>query len=312
VSRALRAVRLVLRLLPVVVVLALVVPGSGVRPTTLSLVKIEKAQGYDAGSDVVWVLVLGSDAAPGVAPTEGDTDAFQLLAIDASTGAAAGIGIPRDSYVNLHGDLGMSRINIALKEGVRNGDGFATVVGAVDELVGVTPDYVLVTAGDGFADMVDALGGEVEVDSPLGFTTDTGDLVVKEGLNRFTADEALLFAESRNFAGQGDLVRSANHQALLIGLLKELQRQDHQQGFVEAVALAGLDGIVTEGASPLDLYRLLNLLTSIDPAHIQGCVVPGRDITDVAGNLVIDPDEVTAQRLGREASDDATFDGSCA
>ena len=81
---------------------------------------------------------------------------------------------------------------------------------------------------------------------------------------------------------------------------------------METMALAALDGIVTQGASPLDLYRLLNLLTSVDPGHIQGCVVPGEDIEDVAGNLVIDPDEETARRLGREAADDATFDGSCA
>jgi len=311
VRRALRVVRLALRLLPVVLVLAIVGSGSGVRPTTLSLVKIEKAQAYDAGSDVVWVLVLGSDAGAGASPTEGDTDAFQLLAIDASTGAAAGIGIPRDSYVDLHGDLGMSRINIALKEGVKQGDGYSVVVQAVEELVGVTPDFVLVTAGDGFADMVDALGGRVEVDSPLAFTTDEGGLEVEKGLNRFTAEEALLFAESREFPGQGDLTRSANHQALLLGLLKELQRQGDHEGFVETMAFAALDGIVTEGASPLDLYRLLNLLTDVDPAKIQGCVVTGSDTEDVAGNLVIDPDEELAKRLGREAADDATFDTGC-
>jgi len=173
VRRVWRLVRLTLRLLPVVLVLAIVVPGSGVQPTTLSLAKVEKAQGYDAGSDVVWVLVLGSDAPPNESPTSGDTDAFQLLAIDAGTGAAAGIGIPRDSYVDLHGDLGPSRINIALKEGMESGQGFGMVVRAVEELVGVTPDYVLVTAGDGFADMFDALGGRVEVDSKVAFTTDT-------------------------------------------------------------------------------------------------------------------------------------------
>lgn len=313
-SRAWRVLKQVvgvsLRLLPVLVVVALVVPGAGVRPTTLSLAKIEKAQGYDAGSDVVWVLVLGSDAAPGQSPTSGDTDAFQLLAIDAGTGAAAGIGIPRDSYVDLHGDLGMSRINIALKEGVASGQGFGVVVRAVEELVGVTPDYVLVTAGNGFTGMFGALGGKVEVDAPVAFTTDSG-LEVVAGANRFTAEQALEFAEWRDFPGQGDLVRSKNHQALLLGLLEELQRQDDEDGFVEVMALAALDGLATEDVSPLDLYRLLNLLTSVDPTRVEGCIVTGTDVQDPAGNMVLDPDEDLAQRLGREASDDATFEGSC-
>ena len=308
--RAWQVVRLALRLLPVVLVLAIVVPGSGVRPTTLSLAKIEKAQGYDAGNDVVWVLVLGSDAPPNQPPTSGDTDAFQLLAIDARTGAAAGIGIPRDSYVDLHGDLGPSRINIALKEGMERGQGFGVVVRAVEELVGITPDFVLVTAGDGFTDMFDALGGRVEVTSTVAFTTPDG-LVVEKGVNDFTAAEALEFAEFRDFPGQGDLTRSANHQALLLGLLKELQRQDDRHGFVETMAFAALDGIATEDVSPLDLYRLLNLLTSVDPALVEGCIVTGKDIEDEAGNMVIDPDEELAQRLGREAADDATFENGC-
>ena len=309
--RAWQVVRLALRLLPVVLVLAIVVPGSGVRPTTLSLAKIEKAQGYDAGSDVVWVLVLGSDAPPNEPPTSGDTDAFQLLAIDARTGAAAGIGIPRDSYVDLHGDLGPSRINIALKEGMERDQGFAVVVRAVEELVGVTPDYVLVTSGDGFTDMFDTLGGRVEVDSTVAFTTPEG-LVVEKGVNEFTAAEALQFAEFRDFPGQGDLTRSANHQALLLGLLKELQRRDDRHGFVETMAVAALDGIATEDVSPLDLYRLLNLLTSVDPALVEGCIVTGKDVEDEAGNMVIDPDEELAQRLGREAADDATFETGAA
>ena len=78
------------------------------------------------------------------------------------------------------------------------------------------------------------------------------------------------------------------------------------------MAVAALDGIATEDVSPLDLYRLLNLLTSVDPALVEGCIVTGKDIEDEAGNMVIDPDEALAQRLGREAADDATFETGAA
>jgi polyisoprenyl-teichoic acid--peptidoglycan teichoic acid transferase len=294
----LRVLRLVLRLLPVVVLLALAVPGSGIRPATLSLTKIEKVQGYDAGGDVVWVLVLGADA-------EGDTDAIQLLGIDARTGAAAGIGIPRDTHVDLGGEMG--RINGAFRDG-----GADLAASVVADLVGIAPDYVLVTAGAGFVSMVDALGG-VTVKSPLDFVTEDGNMPVSKGLNDFTGAEALDFATTRRFEtpGPGDFIRSRNHQALLLGLLKQLQTKDDEEGFIETMALEALEGIDTEDASPLDLYRLLNVLTSVDPAQVEGCIVTGDEDVDDRGNQIIVPDTALAQRLGAEAVDDATFESGC-
>jgi len=58
----LQVIRHGLRLLPLVLVLALVVPGSGVRPTTIGLMKVQPAEAYDFADGVVWTLVLGEDA----------------------------------------------------------------------------------------------------------------------------------------------------------------------------------------------------------------------------------------------------------
>jgi polyisoprenyl-teichoic acid--peptidoglycan teichoic acid transferase len=244
------------------------------------------------------VLVLGED-------DERDTDAIQLLGIDARTGAAAGIGIPRDTWVDLGGGE-MNKINQAYK-----GPGGAELVSSiVRDLVGIPPDYVLATSGDGFVSMVDALGG-VTVDSPEHFVTDDGHMQVRKGPNRFTGAEALDFAMTREaFTGPGDFTRSGNHQALLLGLLKELQKQDHRKGFVEMMALSALDGLQTN-ASPVDLYRLLNVLTGVDPAKVDGCIVTGTESQDARGNDIILPDKGLAQRLGREAIGDATFERGC-
>jgi LCP family protein required for cell wall assembly len=281
-----------------VVVLTLVVPGSGVRPVMLTLTKLETAQGYDAGSDVVWVLVLGEDDV-------GDTDAIQLLGIDTRSGAAAAIGFPRDTFVDLGGGE-MGRINQAYKQG--KGELAADVVA---DLVGIHPDYVLLTSGDGFVSMVDELGG-VSVDSPLAFRTDTGNVQISKGRNALDGREALLFAATRVFPvpGPGDFIRSANHQALLLGLLERFQRQEHRKGFVELMALSALDGLDTD-ASPVDLYRLLNALTSVDPTKAEGCILLGREDEDAVGNQIIVPDRELGQRLGREAAADATFETPC-
>jgi LCP family protein required for cell wall assembly len=245
---------------------------------------------------MVWVLVLGQDDV-------GDTDAIQLLGIDTGTGAAAAIGFPRDSWVDL-GDGRMGRINQAYKDG-----GAGLVAAVVRGLVGIQPDYVLATAGDGFVSMIDALGG-VTVDSPLRFVTDDGHLLVHRGPNELTGAQALDFAMSRHFQGPGDFTRSANHQALLLGLLRQLQQQDHRQGFVEMMALQALSGLDTN-ASPVDLYRLLNVLTSVDPASVRGCVLVGSEGQDPVGNQIIHPDRKLGERLGRQVRGDATFESGC-
>jgi LCP family protein required for cell wall assembly len=289
------------RLLPLVLLFVLVMSGSAVRPTTLSLTKVETADGYDAGADVVWVLVLGAEDEP---DGKAETDSIELLGIDSRTGAAAAIGIPRDTYVDIDGTE--DRINAAFHQGPE------VVASEVEDLVGIAPNYVLVSRGPGFVDMIDALGG-VTVDSPLGFVTDPGDLVVDKGRNEFTGEEALLFAQTRVFQEPvpGDFIRVANHQALLMGLLAGLQEQQDEQGFVETMALSAIDGIDTDDASPLDLYRLLNALTSVDRGKTQGCVLVGDEKTLPDGNQVIVPDDELAEQLGDEARDDATFESDC-
>ena len=63
-------------------------------------------------------------------------DALQLGGINTTTGAAASIGIPRDSWVSIP-DHGMNKINAALYFGGPRG-----MAGAMRNLVGITPDYV--------------------------------------------------------------------------------------------------------------------------------------------------------------------------
>jgi polyisoprenyl-teichoic acid--peptidoglycan teichoic acid transferase len=298
----LRVVRHGLLLLPLVVVLALVVPGSGVRPTTIGLTKVQSAEAYDFADGVVWVLVLGSDARTGASFREGDTDFFQLLGINFRTGSAAAIGIPRDSWVELPG--GLERINNAYEIG-----GADVAAGATEDLVGIAPDYVMITGEDGFLSMLDTLG-PVTVDSRLGFRAEDSDLVVHQGENRFEAQDALDFAVTRTLP-RSDFDRSRNHQALLLGLLGALHERQDEPGFIERMGLAAVDGIDTGNLSPLDLYRLLNALTSVDPAKASGCIVLGDEETSPAGGAIVIPDTDLARRLGDDVRDDARFDNGC-
>ena len=294
----LRIIRHGLRLLPLVLVLALVVPGSGVRPTTIGLMKVQPAEAYDFADGVVWTLVLGKDA-------EGQTDLIQLLGINFRNGNAAAIGIPRDSWFELSPEVGEERINKAYATG-----GAELAADAVERLVGIAPDYVLVTDTDGFLAMVGTLG-EVEVDSEFAFEAEDSDLQVHRGVNTFSPQEALEFATTRTTLARGDFDRSLNHQALLLGLLEQLRSRDDEPGFIETLGLDAVDGIDTGNLSPLDLYRLLNALTSVDPGKASGCIVLGTDATSPAGGGIVLPDFDLAQRYADDVRSDAHFDRDC-
>jgi polyisoprenyl-teichoic acid--peptidoglycan teichoic acid transferase len=279
--------------------LALVVPGAAVRPTTVSLSRVETAKSVDFKDGVVWVLVLGRDA-------EDHTDTIELLAFDGETGAAAGIGIPRDSWVRLPD--GKARINEAWSKGEGEQGGAELAARAVQNLVGVAPNFVLVTGFEGFLDMSEAVG-EVTVRSPLAFDTDQG-MAVERGANSFNAEEALDFASSRDHLPKSDFDRMANNQALLLGYLRSLRAHEDEKGFMEDVTLAALGGLETD-LPPTDLYRLAQAVTQVDPNRVTGCLVTGSPFTTPAGAKVIRADRPLAQRLGRDADRDATLDPGC-
>ena len=293
--------RTLARALVLVAALAVVLPAATVRPTTLSLSRVDTAKSIDFEDGVVWVLVLGSDARSGQRIEKGHTDAIQLLALDLESGAAAGIGIPRDAWVELPG--GPDRLGDAMSEG-----GTGLTARAVADLVGIAPDFVLLTGFDGFLSMTEAVDG-VDVVSSQRFVTDDAGSVVRRGLNHFDAAQALDFAATRDSL-RSDFDRMANHQALLLGYLRGLRTREDDKGFMEDVTLAALGGLETDVA-PTDLYRLAQAVTQVDPREVTGCLVFGRPFTSPDGASVIDPDTGLARRLGREAARDAALDPAC-
>ena len=284
-----------------VVVATLVVPDPAVRPASISLTTVETAHSVDFREGVTWVLALGSDARAGTEVVDGNTDAIQLIGIAPGTGHAVGIGVPRDSWVSLPD--GLDRINAALQQG-----GPELAAQAVGDLVGITPDLVLVTGFDGFEAMIGSLDG-VEVVSPTAYRLDDVDLDIRRGGNDLDPEQALDFARSRDVAG-GDFARSAHHQQLLLGVLRELRDRADEPGLMESAALSAIGGLETD-LSPGQLYRLAHALTLVEPRLVTSCVIGGTPFTTSGGAQVIDPDDEQARALGRDARDDAQLQGGC-
>ena len=168
----------------------------------------------------------------------------------------------------------------------------------MEDLVGIAPHLVLVTAMDGFLAITDAVGGvDVRVGqglrdrrrrpcrSPAARTTSTA------------SRPSTTPAPARTLDG-GDFERAAHHQALLLGYLRGLRDRQDEEGFMERAALAALGGLESDLA-PTDLYRLAQAVTQIDPEQVTGCIIGGTAGSDRGGG----PDHLPGHRAGAPAGE---------
>jgi LCP family protein required for cell wall assembly len=286
----------------VLAVCATLAPSSSVKPTDLALIKLKQAETVDTTPDVIWLLAVGSDARPGEDMTHTRGDALHLIGINTRTGAAADIGVPRDSWVEIPG-VGHNKINAALYYG-----GPELIAEAVGNLLGIQPDYVFVTRFTFFQNLIRSIGG-VDVDNPVAFSDSS--LKPKgfpEGHLHLGPWDALAFSRSRHDLLRGDFDRSANQSRVLAGIQANIREHVSKPGWLEEHVLTAMQNMASN-ASPGEIYRLAHAVAAIKPSRITQCVLQG-GIGDIGGASVVLPYTDMAQRFGNEARDDATLD-SC-
>ncbi|WP_343901245.1 LCP family protein [Nocardioides aquaticus] len=286
----------------VLAVAALVVPASTVAPTEAALVKVRSAEGMALDDDVVWILAVGSDARPGEDMLRTRGDALQLVGLRPSTGAATAIGIPRDSYVAVPGH-GSDRVNAALTYG-----GPRLLGETVGDLVGIEPDYVMVTRFPFFEDMVDDIGG-ITVTNPRPFA----DPYLKDdgfatGRIRLSGYDAMAFSRIRKELSGGDFDRSANQQRVLRGIAAQVRARADEPGFVERGVLSVMEHLDTGGLPPSELFMLARAVASVRQDRITTCVVGGT-LGNAGAASVVFPDVAQARRYGDDARQDARLSG---
>ena len=302
-TRRPRLTMLVRRLVPlglVLAVAALVVPDSAVKPTDVTLVKIDRASGVDLSPDVVWILAVGSDARPGLDMARARGDALQLMGRNATTGAGAAVGVPRDSWVDIPGH-GHDKINASLYYG-----GPKLLGQTVGNLVGIQPDYVFVSRFPYFIAMVRSIGG-IDVQNPTAFSdTYLKPQGFKAGRIHLNGYDAMAFARIRHNLPRGDFDRSANQQRVLRGIQAKVRAQADAPGFIERGVVSVMQHMSTD-LGPAELFRLAQAMAQVEPSKISSCVVQG-GIGDIGGASVVLPYVSYARMLGNEARQDATLE----
>lgn len=239
---------------------------------------IEFTSAADVPPDLVFVLVIGSDARPKEDLTRTRADSVHLLAVNPSTGQGTILGLPRDAWVEIPGK-GRGKINGALAAGGPN-----LLAATVRRTTGLPVDYYLLTGFTGLTRMVDELGG-VDVMVERRMSDKASGAFFERGWHHFSGTEALAFSRNRNDVANGDFSRSGNHGVLMLAALAKMRGEvgdDDGLGRWIDVMLrhVRLDVPVSS------LRGLAALARGLDPARITNVVAPGR-IGKAGGQSVV-------------------------
>ena len=281
-------------------VVALTVPDSAVKPTEMTLVKVDNAQATAIGPDVISILAVGSDARPGEDMTHSRGDALQLVTINTRTHAASIIGVPRDSWVPIPGH-GNDKINSSLYFG-----GPQLLGETVGDLIGVHPKYVFVTRFPYFIQMVRSIGG-IEVQNPYAFSDDPLKITgFKKGRIHLSGYDAMAYSRIRHTLPAGDFDRSAHQEIVLKAIQAKVHAKAGNPGFIERGVFDAMGHMYTD-LPPGELFRLAQVMAQVDPRKVRSCVVQGGIGTSSGGASIVLPFVSQARDMGDQIRQDATL-----
>lgn len=206
----------------------------------------ETAEETDSSSGDLNVLVLGSDARGGSdgEAEPGRSDVIIVAHLSEGDTRLDAVQIPRDTLLEMppcedtgsgewSGGHGM--INTALNQGP------GCSVTAVEALTGVRIDHFVELDFEGFASIVDALGGlPVRLPEPL--EDPRADLRLPAGEQTLDGPSALALVRTRHAVGDGSDISRLDHQKMVMSALADraaeqdvLKRPDRLYPFLEAV-----------------------------------------------------------------------------
>ncbi|HVF32342.1 MAG TPA: LCP family protein [Acidimicrobiales bacterium] len=242
-----------------------------------------------------FVLLIGNDARAGLDGIRGD--GLHVLGVNPAAGSAVILNIPRDTYVPIPG-LGSAKINDAYKQA-----GFAKQVETVSAFTGIPFSFVVETDFDGFVRLVDEMGG-VEVEVPYRMFDRNSGADFAPGRVHMFGHGALSFARNRNIPN-GDISRTHHQGLLLVGAL-ERARAVGTTPFAK-MRMLGMIARHTrvEGVGYRDLFSLLGLGLSLDPANVRNVTMPSA-IGKVGAADVVFPGDGAAG-LFADLGDDAVL-----
>jgi LCP family protein required for cell wall assembly len=229
------------------------------------------------------ILLIGGDE------DSGASDVILYLVMPTNGAAPFMISFPRDLYVDNPCTGGSSRIN-SLSHGCRkkgiNGGTLLSV--QISEMTGIDVDHFAEFTFDGFADIIDTVGGveicvgeydvrdfpEAKLELPAGCTTAAGTQALSWVRSRHT--EILKDGRWRSMPGAGDRMRNTRQQDVLFEMATKLKAFESPQQLTQAVSSVADTFTLSD---TLDLPHAISLawsLHGLDLEDINRLVIPTR------------------------------------
>ena len=220
---------------PVVATASPTPPPAGSPGASSSLDPLQSALPASAEpSNRITVLLTGIDKSD--LRTHSLTDTLLVVSVDPDTGKTAMVSFPRDiaRFTMSNGDFYPRKINALMSEANQHPDrypdgGLPTLTRELGYLLGVPIQYYAAVDLDGFADLIDEVGG-VDVNNPRpindpsygGWTDGRVGFRLSAGPHHLDGQTALAYARSRRGSGDNDFTRSRRQQQLIAALRARL------------------------------------------------------------------------------------------
>lgn len=235
---------------------------------------------FDAVMDI---LVLGSDARPGVVEGAGSSDVLMLMHVDTRQNFMSLMSVHRDLWVDIPGH-GLDRINAAYYLG-----GPAKTIATVKSTFGIDVTKYVGVGFESFPSIIDRLGG-VYVDLDRIYTeTPLWNFDLSPGYQLLDGASALAYSRYR-FDETGNYGRMLRQQRVLAGL------RDQVRGWGKTLKLPGIvDTIMESAATNVTSDQMLKLaywLTKLDGQRMKQVFVIG-PIEQIDGKSVAVVDQAT-------------------
>ncbi len=266
------------------------------------------------------ILLLGVDLRPGAEAQGVRSDTLLLLRFDPVGGWGSLVSIPRDTLAAIP-NFGDDKINAAFSYGYSNAEqlygaqtdptaaGAALAADTVQQFLGLRDqgtgiDYVATINFDGFAQLIDALGG-IDVDVPRPIvdneypTEDFGVTTIRfeAGPQHMNGEQALQYVRTRH--ADNDFGRGQRQQQVVQAMSAALRKQPLLLRPITALRLGEAVGDAVRTTLPVgrpDALLMALFAARIDPAHLATYPINPETagVEEAGSNLVWNADDVRA------------------
>jgi LCP family protein required for cell wall assembly len=273
-------------------------------------------QGRPAATPGADWLIVGSDSREGLDETRRRqlgtgqaagrrADTMMLLHIPRGTGKPVLVSLPRDSYVPIPGH-DRNKLNAAFAFG-----GPQLLARTVEQATGIRIDRYMEVGFDGFASVVDAVGG-VQICPKTAMRDPMAGLNVKAGCQQANSRTALAYVRARH-SGRGDLDRVQRQQEFLGSLIDKSTSPGVVLNPFRSLPLlrSGTDAVAVDQAAHVwNLVRFPFAMRSIGSGGGVATTVPIAGSASVPGaGSVLQWDRARASALFEALQHDQPVDG---